>query len=92
MRPHLKGIAVNKIEVLKKAVKLVVSVGASTIVKQIIENNVEAERTIDKVAVPVASVAIGGAVGNIAGQYTDAGIDEAVKIWNDIKNRTKTDN
>jgi hypothetical protein len=87
----MKGIAVNKIEVFKKAVKIVISAGASTIVRQIIENNVETERTIDKVTVPIASVAIGGAVGNIAGQYTDAGIDEAVEFWNKIRDRNSAE-
>lgn len=77
----------NKIAVLKNAVKLVISIGASTIVKQIIENNVEAAKTIDKMAVPVASIAIGGAVGKIAGEYTDDMIDEAVEFWYKIKDR-----
>lgn len=81
----------NKIDLLKKTVKLVISVGASTIVKQIIDNNVEPEKTIDKIAVPVASLAIGGAVGQIAGEYTDDMIDEAVKAWKEIKSRNKTE-
>jgi hypothetical protein len=78
---------VEKIKILKNAVKLVISVGSSAIVKQIIENNVDAEKTIDKVAVPVASLAIGGAVGKIAGEYTDDMIDEIVDAWNNIKAR-----
>jgi hypothetical protein len=80
----------EKIKILKRTVRLVVSAGASVIVKQLIENNVEAERTIDKMTVPIASVAIGGAVGNYAGNYTDAFIDEAVKTVNEIKNKNKT--
>lgn len=84
----------EKIKILKRAVRIVVSAGASVIVRQLIENNVEAERTIDKMTVPVASVAIGGAVGNYAGNYTDAFIDEIAKTVNEFKNRTepKTDN
>lgn len=82
----------KKIELLKKAVKIVITAGASTIVKQIIENNVETERTIDKITVPVASIAIGRTVGNVAGQYSDAAIDEAVVFWNEnIKPKLKTD-
>jgi hypothetical protein len=81
------GGNMKKIDVFKKTVKLVIGVGASTIVKQIIENNVEAEKTIDKVAVPVASAAIGGAVGKIAGEYTDDLIDEVVDAWNKFKTR-----
>jgi Ni,Fe-hydrogenase III small subunit len=79
----------NKIAVLKNAVKLVVSVGASAIVKQIIENNVDTEKTIDKVAIPVASMAIGGAVGQFAGEYTDVMIDDAVKIVKGFRVRVK---
>ncbi len=84
----------EKIKILKRAVRIAVSAGASVIVRQLIENNVEAERTIDKMTVPIASLAIGGAVGNYAGNYTDAFIDEAVKTVNEIKNKTKpnTDN
>ena len=85
-----KENAVNKIEILKKTVKLVIGVGASTIVRQFIENNVEPEKTIDKVAVPVASLAIGGAVGRAAGEYTDAVIDDVVDAWNNYKNREQS--
>jgi len=81
----------EKLKVFKNVVKLVINVGASTIVKQIIENNVEPEKTIDKVAVPVASVAIGGAVAKIAGEYTDDVIDEIAKYWNERKNQTATE-
>lgn len=77
----------KKIQFVKNAVKLVITVGASTIVKQIIENNVDAEKTIDKVAVPVASIAIGGAVGKIAGEYTDGLIDEIHAAVTNIKIR-----
>jgi hypothetical protein len=85
-----KENAVKKIEILKKTVKLVIGVGASTIVRQLIENNVEPEKTIDKVAVPVASLAIGGAVGQAAGAYTDAMIDDVVDAWNNYKNREQS--
>jgi uncharacterized membrane protein len=79
----------EKIKILKRAIRIAVSAGTSVIVRQLIENNVEAERTIDKMTVPIASVAIGGAVGNYAGNYTDAFVDEIVKTVNEIKNKTK---
>jgi len=79
----------KKIDIVKNAVKLVITIGASTIVKQIIENNVEPEKTIDKVAVPVASIAIGGAVGKVAGEYTDGLIDEAYAAIKGIKINVK---
>jgi uncharacterized membrane protein len=84
----------EKITILKRAIRIVVGAGTSVIVKQIIENNVEAERTIDKMTVPIASVAIGGAVSNAAGKYTDTLIDDIAKTVNELRNRTepKTDN
>lgn len=81
----------DKIKILKSAVKLVVTIGSSAIVRQIIENNVEPERAIDKVAVPVASVAIGGAVGGFAGEYTDEFIDDIVKRVQELKTKDQTE-
>jgi len=80
----------EKIKILKRAIRIAVSAGTSVIVRQLIENNVEAERTIDQITVAIASVAIGGAVGNYAGNYTDAFIDETVKFVQEFKNRNKT--
>lgn len=78
----------NAIRIVKSAVKLVVGVGTSAIVKQIIENNVEAETTIEKMTIPAASAAIGYAASDAVGNYTDSFIDEAAEFIKKIKNRS----
>lgn len=80
----------NKIAALKKTVTIVIGVGVSKIVNDIIANNVEIEKAHQKVTVPVASFAIGGAVADASSKYTDTMIDEIVDAWQKIKNR-KTD-
>jgi len=83
----------NKIAVFKKAVTLVVTAGVSKIVNDIIANNVEIEHSYQQVTVPVASLAIGGAVGELSSEYTDSMIDQGVEYWNEFKKRVKkTDN
>jgi hypothetical protein len=77
----------NKIVALKKTVTVVIGFGASKIVNDIIANNVEIDKPHQKVTVPVASFAIGGAVAEASSKYTDSMIDEAVDIWHKIKNR-----
>lgn len=77
----------QKIELLKSAVKFVIGVGVSKIVNDIIENNVDTEHTYQKVSVKVASVGIGGAVATAAGNYTDRQIDDIVELVQKIKNR-----
>lgn len=77
----------QKLEILKKAVSLVVSVGTAKIVKGIIENNVSTETLTDKVTVTAASAAIGGAVGELTSEYTSAQIDEIAAFVQKIKNR-----
>lgn len=75
----------DKIAVFKNVVQFTIGIGASTIVKQIIENNVDPVKTIDKIAVPVASLAIGGAVAKIAGEYTNDMIDTVVEALKKTK-------
>jgi len=72
----------SKIDLLKKAVSFAVGFGVSTIVNQIIANNVVIEKPHQKVTVPLASIAIGGAVAEASSAWTDATIDEAVALWN----------
>jgi hypothetical protein len=78
---------VKKLEIVKKAITTVVSIGTAKIVKGIIENNVPVETTTDKVTVTAASAAIGGALGELSSNYTDAKIDEIVELIHKIKNR-----
>lgn len=77
----------KKIEILKKAVSMIVSVGTAKIVKGIIESNVTTETITDKVTVAAASAAIGGAVGELTSEYTSNQIDEIVAFVQKIKDR-----
>jgi hypothetical protein len=77
----------NKIAALKKTVTVVIGIGVSKIVNDIIANNVEIDKPHQQVTVPVASFAIGGAVAEASSKYTDSLIDDAVDIWHKIKNR-----
>ncbi len=79
----------KKIEIAKKTITTIVSFGTAKIIKGIIENNVSIETTTDKVTVTAASAAIGGAVGELASDYTDAKIDEIVELVKKIKDRKK---
>lgn len=66
----------KKREIAKKLVSLVVGTGVAKIVHDIIENNVDAEKTHHKVTVPVASAVIGMAAADATSSYTDDKIDE----------------
>lgn len=71
----------SKLALLKKAVSIAVGFGASTIVNQIISNNVVIEKPHQKVTVPLAAIAIGGVVADASSDWTDALIDDAADIW-----------
>ena len=72
----------SKLDLLKKAVSVAVGFGVSTIVNQIISNNVVVEKPHQKVTVPLASIAIGGVVADASSDWTDSIIDDAANIWN----------
>lgn len=71
----------SKLAIFKKAVSIAVGIGASTIVSQIIANNVVMEKPHQKVTVPLASIAIGGVVADASSEWTDSIIDEAAALW-----------
>lgn len=77
------------VAIAKKTVSFVVAVGVSKIVHDVIEKNVEPTNTAQKVAVPVASFAIGGAVADAASTYTDGFIDEIVDFVAQFKKNQK---
>jgi hypothetical protein len=80
---------VNKIDILKKAVRFVVAAGVSQIVNGIIENNTETDTLAKKVSVKTASIAIGGAVATAAGDYTDKQIDDIVTAIQSFKKKSE---
>jgi hypothetical protein len=71
----------KSVAIAKKIVSTIVGIGTAKIVKDIIENNVETDKTYEKVTVGTASVAIGYAVSETTSNYTDRKIDEAVALW-----------
>lgn len=71
----------SKLALFKKAVSIAVGIGASTIVNQIIANNVAIEKPHQKVTVPLAAIAIGGVVADASSDWTDSMIDEAAALW-----------
>lgn len=78
----------SKLAICKKAVSIAVGFGVSTIVNQIIANNVVIEKPHQKVTVPLAAIAIGGAVADASSDWTDSMIDEIAELWtNDIAPR-----
>lgn len=78
----------NKIELAKKAASLIVGLGTTKIVNDIIENNTTTETVKDKVAVKAGSVVIGSMAADATSSYTDRKIDEAIDWWRkNITNR-----
>lgn len=71
----------SKLTLLKKTVSFAVGFGVSTIVNQIITNNVVIEKPHQKVTVPLAAIAIGGAVADASSTWTDSFIDDAAELW-----------
>lgn len=83
----------KKIAIAKKIISTVVGLGTATIVKSVIENNVETDNTYQKVTVGTASVAIGYAVSDMTSEYTNSKIDELVDLWQKhVVRKPKTDN
>jgi len=80
----------DKIAIVKKVVKYVVAAGTAKIVNDFIKNNVDTSSTLNKVTVTTASVAIGGAVGEITGNYTDKQIDDLIEAFQSMKIRKST--
>jgi hypothetical protein len=80
----------NVLTAVKKTVKYVVAAGTAKIVHDLIKNNVDTETIPNKVMVTSASFAIGAAVGEIAGDYTDKQIDEMIDLFKNIRNRQNT--
>jgi hypothetical protein len=66
----------NALVITKFAVRTIVGFGASSIVHQVIKNNVQPETAVEATSQVVASIAIGGLVSDACKKYTDAQIDE----------------
>lgn len=77
----------NKIAIAKKIVTTIVSIGSAQIAHRIIANNVHATTKTERITVAAGSLALGGAIGELAADYTDRQIDEIVATWQKITNR-----
>lgn len=75
--------------IAKKATSIVIAVGVSKIFHDVIASNVDIEKVHHKVAVPVASFAIGGAVAEAASTYTDDFIDQIADAVVQFQSRKK---
>lgn len=71
----------TKIQIAKQIVGFVVGAGTATISRTIIKNNVDPEKSTNKVTVNAASVVIGAMATDATRKYTDAKIDEIVNWW-----------
>lgn len=81
----------TKTQIAKNAVRLVVQYGTGCIINAVIKNNLEPYDTnpAQDVAIFVSGVAIGGAVADAAGAYTDQYIDEIIGFSSSVKNSRK---
>jgi hypothetical protein len=76
MRPLSGRHIVNKRDVSKKTIAILAEYGAAIIASQIIKNNVTATRIDKRVAVAVATFALGGVVAAAASKYIQRFIDD----------------
>lgn len=79
----------NKIEITKSAVNVIVGLGTYKIVRQTVENNTQPKNRRDEAVVTAGSVALGMMASDATSAYTGAKIDEIIKTWNDIKTMLK---
>ncbi len=76
----------NKLNIVKKSVAIVVSFGAGNIIKQIIDNNTETpDNAAQKVANTAGAYALGSMVGAAVAVHTDKLIDDAAAQIAEIK-------
>jgi uncharacterized membrane protein len=77
----------NKRKLSKQAVAIITEYGAAIVIAQIIKENVTAPKRIDKrVAVALATFAIGGIVVAAASKYIQGFIDDIYDSYDRIKN------
>jgi hypothetical protein len=77
----------SKIDIAKTATKLVVGTSVSFIAKQVIQNNVTPETTVQRAETIVGSLVLGAMIAQAAEKYTDAQIDQLVDGWNKLKTK-----
>lgn len=71
----------TKIELTKNAANLVVGVGTTRIVTQVIKNNTNPQTVTDQVTMIAGAVVIGQMAADATKEYTSTKIDEAAAWW-----------
>lgn len=71
----------TKTDVAKKAVSIVVGLGARRVVGQMISSNTTSNGAVDAVIIPVATFVLVSIAANACKRYTDQAIDEIVQWW-----------
>ena len=79
----------NKTDIAKNIVNLVVGLGTVKIVTGIIQHNTEKKTVTDKVAINSAGVVAGLMASDATQSYTDNKIDEFIAWWNENVEITK---
>ena len=71
----------DKIQIAKNAVSLLVGFGTGRVVKEVIENNTDPDTVSDKVGIVVGSYVLGALAADAAKGWTDQKIDKAISWW-----------
>jgi hypothetical protein len=71
----------DKVQIAKRAINVVVGAGVTRIVAGIIANNTNPDKVTDKVAIAGASFVLGSMAAEATTGYTDARIDSIVTWW-----------
>lgn len=83
----------NKTEIAKKATSLIVGLGTTKIVNDVVANNTTAEKLHEKVEIKAGALVMGAMVADKTQEYTDRRIDEIVAWWTaNVTNRIPTKN
>lgn len=72
----------NKIDLAKAGVNLIVGTGTGKIVASIIQNNTNPETLTDKVSIGTSGFVLGCMAADVTKVYTNKKIDDAVAWWN----------
>jgi len=71
----------NKTDLAKAVTSFVVGSATATVVRQIIQNNTDPEKVVDKAAVIIGSYVLGCIAADASKKWTDTKIDEVVAQW-----------
>lgn len=77
----------NKLDIVKTAASITVGAGVSKIVHQIIDNNVNPEKAIEKIYVAAGAMTIGMMAKDASKTYVNAKIDSYAELVTKIKNK-----